>query len=185
MYITTELLLLLLNSSGCQRPDYDCVTKFSISGEASKLIATGSRQMLLIIKQKRDDLCGRCISAYQHGHCMPPWRMPQLNKRTAERLCQKTALTDGRQSCLGCVSKTSTNMGHVVAFGAAAPYPLFRVCRAASRNLSMFKHELTSQAALLLDPTHKAHMPPCSEPRDPPCPAQSHTSQCSLRFSRA
>lgn len=118
MYIT-ELLLLLLNSSGCQRPSYDSVTKFSISGEALKLIATGSRQMLLIIKQKRDDLRGRCRSA-------------QLNKRTAERLCQKTAPTDGRQSCLGWISKTSTNMGHVVAFGAAAPYPLFRICRAAS-----------------------------------------------------
>lgn len=117
--ITTELLLLLLNSSGCQRPSYDCVTKFSISGEASKLIATGSRQILLIIKHKRDDLRGRCRSA-------------QLNKRTAERLCQKTAPTDGRQSCLRCVSKTSTNMGHVVAFGAAAPYPLFRIYRTAS-----------------------------------------------------
>lgn len=143
-----------------------------MSGEALKLIATGSRQILLIIKHKRDDLRGRCRSA-------------QLNKRTAERLCQKTAPTDGRQRCLGCVSKTSTNMGHVVAFDAAAPYPIFRICRAASRNLSMFKHELTSQAALLLDPTHKAHMPPCPEPRDPPCPAQSHTSQCSLQFSRA
>lgn len=119
MYITTELLLLLLNSSGCQRPSYDCVTKFSISGEALKLIATGSRQMLLIIEHKRDALRGRCRSA-------------PLNKRTAERLCQKTAPTDGRQSCLGCVSKTSTNMGHVVAFGAAAPYLLFRICRAAS-----------------------------------------------------
>lgn len=119
MYITTELLLLLLNSSGCQRPSYDCVTEFSISGEALELTATGSRQMLLIIKQKRDDLRGRCRSA-------------QLNKRTAERLCQKTAPTDGRQSCLGCVSKTSTNMGHVVAFGAAALYPLFRICRVAS-----------------------------------------------------
>lgn len=119
LYITTELLLLLLNSSGCQRPSYDCVAKFSISGEASKLIATGSRQILLIIKHKRDDLRGRCRSA-------------QLNKRTAERLCQKTAPTDGRQRCLGCVSKTSTNMGHVVAFGAAALYPLFRICRAAS-----------------------------------------------------
>lgn len=132
MYITTELLLLLLNSSGSQRPSYDSVTKFSISGEALKLTATGSRQMLLIIKHNRDDLRGRRRSAYQHGHCMPPWRMPQLNKRTAERLCQKTAPTDGRQSCLGCVSKTSTNMGHVVTFGAAAPYPLFRICRAAS-----------------------------------------------------
>lgn len=131
MYITTELLLLLLNSSGCQRPSYDCVTEFSIS-EASKLIATGSRQILLIIKQKRDALRGRFRSAYQHGHCMPLWRMPQLNKRTAERLCQKTAPTDGRQSCLGCVSKTSTNMGHVVAFSAAAPYPLFRIYRTAS-----------------------------------------------------
>lgn len=119
MYITTELLLLLLNSSGCQRLSDDCVTKFSISGEALKLIATGSGQILLIIKHKRDDLRGRCRSA-------------QLNKRTAERLCQKTAPTDGRQSCLGCVSKTSTNMGRVVAFGAAAPYPLFRICRAAS-----------------------------------------------------
>lgn len=91
LYITTELLLLLLNSSGCQRPSYDCVTEFSISGEALKLIATGSRQILLIIKHKRDDLRGRRRSAYQHGHCMPLWRMPQLNKRTAERLCQKTA----------------------------------------------------------------------------------------------
>lgn len=119
LYITTELLLLLLNSSGCQRPSYDCVTKFSISGEALELTATGSRQILLIIKHKRNDLRGRCRSA-------------QLNKRTAERLCQKTAPTDGRQSCLGWISKTSTNMGHVVAFGAAAPYPLFRICRAAS-----------------------------------------------------
>lgn len=75
--------------------------------------------MLLIIKHKRDDLRGRFRSA-------------QLNKRTAERLCQKTAPTDGRQSCLGYVSKTSTNMGHVVAFGAAAPYPLFRIYRTAS-----------------------------------------------------
>lgn len=116
LYITE--LLLLLNGSGCQRPSYDSVTKFPIS-EASQLIATGSRQILLIIKQKRDDLCGRCRSA-------------QLNKRTAERLCQKTAPTDGRQSCLGWISKTSTNMGHVVAFGAAAPYPLLRICRAAS-----------------------------------------------------
>lgn len=73
MYITELLLLLLLllNSSDCQRPDYDCVTKFSISGEALKLIATGSRQILLIIKHKRDDLRGRFRSAYQHGHCMP------------------------------------------------------------------------------------------------------------------
>lgn len=39
LYIT-ELLLLLLNSSGSQRPSYDCVTKFSISGEALKLTAT-------------------------------------------------------------------------------------------------------------------------------------------------
>lgn len=119
MYITTELLLLLLNSSGSQRPSYDSVTKFSIFGEALELTATGSRPILLIIKHKRNDLRGKCRSA-------------QLNKRTAERLCQKTAPTDGRQSCLGCVSKTSTNMGHVVAFGAAALYPLFRICRAAS-----------------------------------------------------
>lgn len=78
MYITE---LLLLNRSGCQRLSYDCVTEFSISGEALKLIATGSRQMLLLIKHKRDDLRGRFRSAYQHGHCMPLWRMPQLNKR--------------------------------------------------------------------------------------------------------
>lgn len=76
MYITTELLLLLLNSSGCQRPSYDCVTEFSISGEALKLTATGSRQILLI-SSTNGMICAVDVDqrintaiACHHGECL-------------------------------------------------------------------------------------------------------------------